>query len=314
MTSSILNESKSVAIVIYPNVLRSAVLGLGDLFSIANKYSGENGVSQLIVHEVGKQDMKDLSPAGYKAVILLPNLKREFGSNDHDIHAWLRAQHATGSIICSACIGAFWLGYSGLLSGRPATTHWLVESKFREAFPKVQLHVEQLLIDDHDIVTAGGYMAWVDLGLLLVRRYLGVQVAIATARHMLVDLNGREQRNYRSFLPPLTHGDMDILGIQHWLEKKSAVEITVRSMAARAKMPERTFIRRFKTATGYTPNSYFQHVRIEKARGLLERTNSSVGEIGWQVGYRDPSAFSRVFKTLTGVPAGDYRKRFRAIA
>ena len=62
MTSSILNESKSVAIVIYPNVLRSAVLGLGDLFSIANKYSGENGVSQLIVHEVGKQDMKDLSP------------------------------------------------------------------------------------------------------------------------------------------------------------------------------------------------------------------------------------------------------------
>ncbi len=104
---------------------------------------------------------------------------------------------------------------------------------------------------------------------------------------MLIDPGGREQRNYRSFSPPLTHGDGTILALQHWLEGHADAHITITVMAARAHLSPRTLLRRFKAATGFTPNVYVQNLRIEKARGLLERTRIPVSEIGWKVGYQD---------------------------
>ena len=300
----------SIAIVTYSHVQMSAVLGLGDLFEIANRISRQQGGGQLGVAQVTVEAMADPSPRGFDAVVAPPNLKHSRCRDEKAVHAWLRAQHEAGAMMCSVCAGAFLLGHAGLLKGRPATTHWALEDEFRDAFPDTQLSPEHLLIDDHDIVTAGGLMAWLDLGLFLVNRWLGPQVVSQTARYLLIDPSGREQRNYRSFRPPLAHGDSAILAVQHWLEGHVETEITVKALAGRARLSGRTFLRRFKAATGYAPNAYVQNLRIEKARGLLERTRLAVNGIGWNVGYRDPSAFSRVFRATTGLTPGDYRHRF----
>jgi transcriptional regulator GlxA family with amidase domain len=304
----------SIAIVAYHGVQVSAVLGLRDLFTIANRYSQQYGGPAMRVTEVPEQAMSDPATGAFTAVILPPSLSGSRGKEETDVHSWLRSQHAAGAFMCSVCVGAFWLGYSGLLEGRPATTHWALEKEFRETFPDTHLNAEHLLIDDNDIVTAGGLMAWLDLGLFIVNRLLGAQVVSETARHLLIDPGGREQRNYRSFRPPLAHGDSAVLALQHWLEGNARSEITVRGMAERAHLSGRTFQRRFKAATGYTPNAYVQNLRIEKARGLLERTRVPVNQIGWNVGYRDPSAFSRVFRAATGLTAGEYRNRFGVLA
>lgn len=300
----------AIALVRYPGVQMSAVLGMGDLFMIANRYSRDRGGAQLAVVEVSTQEICDQPLTRFDAVILPPSLEHMPGKRDTAVYSWLRSQHAGGAVMCSVCAGAFWLGHSGLLKGRPVTTHWALEEEFRNAFPDTQLNAEHLLIDDNDIVTAGGLMAWLDLGLFLVNRWLGPTVVSATARHLLIDPSGREQRNYRSFRPALGHGDKAILTLQHWLEGHVGETITTETMAARTSLSERTFLRRFKIATGFTPNHYVQNLRIEKARGLLERTRSPVSEIAWQVGYQDTSAFSRVFRAITGLTAGDYRKRF----
>ena len=305
----------SIAIVAYPGVQMSAVLGLGDLFMIANRNSQHHGAAiQLKVTQVCVQTMGDTALDPFKVVILPPSLEQSRDMQDKTIHAWLRAQHAAGALMCSVCAGAFWLGHSGLLKGRSATTHWALEEAFRSTFPDTQVNADHLLIDDNDIVTAGGLMAWLDLGLFIVNRWLGPQVVSKTARHLLIDPSGREQRNYRSFRPPLTHGDRAILALQHWLEGHVDAEITIKAMAGRTHLSTRTFLRRFKAATGYSPNSYVQNLRVEKARGLLERTRIPVSEIGWKVGYQDTSAFSRVFRAKTGLTAGDYRNRFGVLA
>jgi len=304
----------SIAIVVYRDVQMSAVLGLGDLFMIANNNSEQSGNSCLAVSQVTEQAMHDPALGSFSAVILPPSLELARGEDEDAIHAWLRAQHAAGAMMCSVCAGAFWLGHSGLLKGRVATTHWALEEEFRATFPATQVMAEHLLIDDNDIVTAGGLMAWLDLGLFIVNRWLGPQVVSQTARHLLVDPGGREQRNYRSFRSPLAHGDDVILALQHWLEGHVHTEITVKAMAARTHLSDRTFLRRFKAATGYTPNSYVQNLRIEKARGLLERTRIPISEISWNVGYQDASAFSRIFRNTTGLTAGEYRNRFGVLA
>lgn len=304
----------SVAIVAYPGVQMSAVLGLTDLFTIANSYACEDGVAQLSVRDVTEHEVSDPASGLFDAIVLPPTLDHAGRSNPSAFHAWLRAQHGAGALMCSACAGLFWLGDSGLLEGRAVTTHWTHEDEFRASFPDAQLNLDYLLIDDNDIVTVGGLMAWLDLGLFIVKRWLGPQVAAATERHLLIDPGGRVQHSYRNFRPPLAHGDEAILTLQHWLEGHVSEDITVQGMAERARLSRRTFLRRFKAATGYTPTAYVRNLRVEKARGLLERTLLPVSEIGWNVGYRDASAFARVFRASTDLTAGAYRNRFGVVA
>jgi len=229
------------------------------------------------------------------------------------LQQWLAWQHAKGATVCSVCAGAFWLGHAGLLDRRPATTHWALEDEFRDTFPSVELHPEHILVDDGDIVTAGGIMAWLDLGLFLVERRQGAEIVMQTARHLLIDPAGREQKNYRSFCPNLTHGDSSILKVQRMLAAGPQDNHGIARLAGMAGLSSRTFQRRFRSATGLTPSAYIRSLRIEKARGLLERTRLSVNEIAWRMGYQDVTAFGRVFYAVTGLTASEYRTRFSVL-
>jgi transcriptional regulator GlxA family with amidase domain len=82
-------------------------------------------------------------------------------------------------------------------------------------------------------------------------------------------------------------------------------------MIKRSCLAERTFKRRFGSATGVSPMEYVQRLRIEDAKRRLERTETAVDEIGWQVGYEEPAFFRRLFKRVTGLTPGTYRRKFR---
>ncbi|WP_245776384.1 GlxA family transcriptional regulator [Thalassovita taeanensis] len=297
-----------VALVNYPGAQLAAIEGLADLFLVASRKSMSEGGGQVIIQRISAP-----LEAAFDAVIFPPSLDGARGTGEDKLIAWAVGQHQRGARLCSVCAGAFWLGHAGLLTGRPVTTHWALEDEFRAAFPAARLCPEHILIDDNDIVTAGGLMAWVDLGLFLVGLWGGQALVSATARHLLVDPSGREQRNYRSFRPNRAHGDAAILNVQHWLEAHPDGAASVEQLAAVAGLSGRTFLRRFQAATGLPPSTYAQQLRVEKARGLLERTRNPVAQIAWAVGYADPSAFARVFKGVTGLSAGEYRRRFGTV-
>ncbi|UYV36096.1 helix-turn-helix domain-containing protein [Rhodobacteraceae bacterium D3-12] len=293
-----------IALLSYSGAQQAAMLGLHDLFTLASGISRKRSGPELTLS-------MNTPPAQTPDIAILPpNMSGARGDADEALLDWLRAAHGQGAVLASVCAGAFWLGHAGLLDGRPATTHWMLEDEFCAAFPKAQLYPERLLIDDHDIVTAGGLMAWVDLGLFFVERLLGPDIVTQTARHMLVDPRGREQRNWRSFRPRLSHGDDRILPLQHAIESAPAADHSVVALAARARLSPRSLHRRFRAATGLTPNAYVQALRIEKARGLFERSRDSVATIARAVGYEDTPAFTRLFRSSTGLTPSEYRARF----
>ena len=76
-------------------------------------------------------------------------------------------------MLCSVCAGAFVLAETGLIDGRRATTHWAFAKQLAQRFPKILLADEHMVVDEGDIMTAGGILAWADLGLTLVGRLLG---------------------------------------------------------------------------------------------------------------------------------------------
>ena len=299
-----------IGLVLYPGVQQAAVHGLTDLFSVADRTSarrGENGTARLRCVP-WQANAAATTPA---ALILPPSLEEPPSpSLATPFIDGLRACHHGGTMLGSVCAGAFLLAETGLLAGRPATTHWVYADSFRERFPEVRLDTGRLIIDDGDIVTAGGVMAWIDLGLTLVGRFLGPAVMIDTARLLLVDPPGREQRYYSVFSPRLTHGDAAILKVQHWLRTSGAKNTALATMAGLAGLEERTFLRRFRKATGLTATAYAQHVRIGRAREMLQFSRLSVERIAWEVGYDDSGAFRKIFVRITGLNPGAYRQRF----
>ncbi|MCI4591060.1 GlxA family transcriptional regulator [Sphingobium sp. BYY-5] len=310
-----------VGILLYPGCQQAMVHGMTDLIDIASQFSRQHGGPALRVsHWHGQQadgrfarshDTHDGLP-GAPDIWLVPG--RLSGIPEAEEAApyarWLLDRHAQGATLASNCGGAFLLAATGLLDGRPATTHWSFADQFRARFPDVKLDCDRIVIDDGDILTAGGLMAWTDLGLRLVDRLLGPTVMLDTGKFLLVDPAGREQKHYARFAPRMTHGDEPILRVQHWLAAREANAGSVGQMAAQAGLEERTFQRRFKGATGMTPIEYVQHLRVAKAREHLEFTKRTVDQIAWSVGYEDAAAFRKLFHRLIGLSPGDYRTRF----
>jgi transcriptional regulator GlxA family with amidase domain len=182
----------------------------------------------------------------------------------------------------------------------------------QQHFPNVQVDVDRLIIDDGDIMTAGGLMAWTDLGLRLIDRLLGPSIMLDTARTLVVDPPGREQRYYSAFSPVLTHGDAAVLSVQHWLQATQAKDMTLATLAAQAKLEPRTLLRRFQKATGMTTTEYGQRLRVGRAREMLQFETASIDRVAWEVGYSDAGAFRKVFTRIVGLTPGDYKRRFSA--
>jgi transcriptional regulator GlxA family with amidase domain len=107
------------------------------------------------------------------------------------------------------------------------------------------------------------------------------------------------------------HGDLAIQAGQDWIATHFSVANPLEEMIRRTGLSERTFKRRFTSATGLSPIAYVQRLRIEDAKRRLERTEASIDEISWQVGYEEPAFFRRLFKRVTGLAPGVYRRRFR---
>ena len=223
---------------------------------------------------------------------------------------WLREKHAEGVVLAAVCGGVFILARTGLLAGRQATTHWSFNDVFAEQFPDVLTETDHMVIDNGDVVTAGGVLAWADLGLRLTERFLGTAVMLETARFMLVDPPGREQRFYCEFDPKTKHGDRAILKAQLWLLTQRERHVSVADLARHAELEQRTFLRRFFAATGMKPNEYQQRLRITRAREMLEFSQASVEDISWSLGYGDATGFRRVFRKVMGLTPSDYRRRF----
>ncbi len=311
-----------VGILLYPGCQQAMVHGMTDLIDIAGQFSVQHGgpvvrVSHWQMQADGcfarSHDTQE-GLGGTPDIWLVPG--RLTGVPEAEEAApyarWLLDRHAAGATLASNCGGAFLLAATGLLDGRPATTHWWFADAFRARFPAVQLDCDRIVIDDGDIITAGGLMAWTDLGMRLVDRLLGPTVMLDTAKFLLIDTAGREQKHFARFLPRLTHGDEPILKVQHWLAAREAKAVSVTEMAAQAALEERTFQRRFKAATAMTPIEYVQHLRVAKAREHLEFTRRTIDQIAWSVGYEDAAAFRKLFHRLVGLSPGDYRARFAA--
>ncbi|WP_248515772.1 DJ-1/PfpI family protein [Salinarchaeum laminariae] len=101
-----------------------------------------------------------------------------------DLPEAVRRAHEQGAVVASVCTGAMILEAAGLLDGRPATTHHGAIDDLRAAGAEV---VDARVVDDGDVVTAGGVTSGLDLGCWLTERLWGADLAEEVAAAMEFD-------------------------------------------------------------------------------------------------------------------------------
>lgn len=223
---------------------------------------------------------------------------------------WLARLDLDRTTIAGNCTGSFLLAEAGLLDGRQATTHWGFSDAFSQRYPGVNLQAEQLITVDGPMLCAGGGVAWLDLGVYLIERFCGEDVARELAKAYVIDVGRRSQSPYSSLPARRYHQDATVLAIQDWLDAHYATPVDVAALAPRFGLSQRSLLRRFNRAVGETPLTYLQRLRVEAAKRLLEGGDQTQEQITLAVGYEDVSSFSRLFRRLTGMTPGTYRSRF----
>jgi transcriptional regulator GlxA family with amidase domain len=318
------SPTHEIGIVHYPGAQVACILGLTDLFGIASTIAlnqGRSGQTALrVTHwkpidnfDANLSCVFDSAPRGSpqpRTLIIPPTVVDPDPDIPAGVVSWIRNRHAAGAMLVSLCSGAFILAETGLVDGQTVATHHFWAKALAKRFPKIVVDTDRRIVDHGDIITAGGFLSWVDIGLLLVDRVLGPAIGAETARFVLDDQAAREARYFTGFAPPQTHGDRAVLKAQAWVHMRDG-RGSVAALATAAGLERRTLLRRFASATGMSPMEYCRRVRIARARELLEGGELPQKEIAQSLGYRDVASFARAFCKAVGLAPGAYREKFR---
>ncbi|HEX6518421.1 MAG TPA: helix-turn-helix domain-containing protein [Streptosporangiaceae bacterium] len=216
-----------------------------------------------------------------------------------------------GARVLSVCSGAFILGEAGLLDGRRCTTHWMYADELARRYPAAKVDPDVLYVDDDPVISSAGTAAGIDACLYLVRKEQGSRVANGIARRMVVPphRDGGQAQYVAQPVAPVCGGPLhDLL---EWLRANLAEPFTVRQLAGRAHMSERTFARRFVQDTGTTPQRWLISQRILLAQQLLEETDETVDAIADRAGFGNATAMRHHFRRWRGTTPDAYRRLFR---
>lgn len=305
----------------------ACIAGAIEIFSVANGYRRKKGGKDLFVVELAGTSEKEellgglftvkpqvsISMIAKTDLIVIPSsvpFYQKAGTENHLLLEWIRKQYKDGAEIASMCSGAFMLAASGLLDGRNCSTHWAHADAFRQQFPNVNLHTDQLITDEKGIYTNGGAYSFLNLMVFLVEKYYDRETAIYCSKTFQIEMDRNSQSAFAIFTGQKLHGDEMVEQAQAYIESQVHEKISVENLSSRFAIGRRNFDRRFIKATGNTPVEYAQRVKIESAKKAFESSRKTINEVMYEVGYSDVKAFREVFRKITGMSPLDYRNRY----
>lgn len=303
-----------------------SVAAILDVFETVNRfYKEENSapffdISLLYLGEEPKSYLEyKVEKAGenHFDLVLIPAFRQDSISEALPINRqwipWLQKQYIDGASLASFCTGAFLLAMTGLLDGKPATTHINAEKAFAAAFPEVNIQADAVVTEDSRIYTSGGATNSFHLMMRLIETFCNRKMAVKTAKIFSIDLDRKQQSYFGSFSPSEDHGDDLVKQTQLEIKRNFKEATTIEELITDVPASRRNLVRRFKSVTGITPIEYLQKIRIEAAKQLLEQSRQSVMEVMLESGYNDLKSFRALFKKNVGMTPTAYREKFNTM-
>ncbi|HGO5854017.1 TPA: GlxA family transcriptional regulator [Mannheimia haemolytica] len=226
--------------------------------------------------------------------------------------AALQRNYQRGATVVGLCYGTYALGYSGLLDGKTASTHWLAEADFSRRFPQVKLDLNALYVEQDRLITSAGSMAGVDCCLAIVRKFHGVKISNSLAR-LLVSAPHREGGQAQFIEQPIAvrTANQTINELLDFLRENLAKPHSIDELAERLAMSRSTFTRHFRKATGMAVGEWLIEARLQRGRDWLESSDLSIEQIAAEIGFQTATSFRQHFKAKHFVSPNQWRKHFQ---
>jgi transcriptional regulator GlxA family with amidase domain len=308
-----------VAIVVYPGVELLDVAGPASVFNVTNRVLTHRGEASfykvtLVSAEgrevatssgvtLGTRPIAKLRPAQAQTVLiagaegehLRPALR------DATFHTAIPRLVAKAERFGSVCSGGYFLAALGLIDGCRIAAHWDACATLARKYPKITVDPDALYVVDGPLWTSAGVTTGIDMALAMVVNDLDAAIAGEVAKRLV--LYARRPGYQSQFSPVLQaqlKADNPFAELIAWILVHLDEPLDVPSLAARAKLSERTFHRRFVAATGKTPANFVETVRLDAARMLLSR-GLSLKSVAAKVGLFPASRFAEAFERRFGL-------------
>ncbi len=245
-------------------------------------------------------------------IVIVPSWPEPSSRPSQDLIDALARAADRGSALLGLCLGAYVLGYAGLLNGREATTHWRYAEDFGARFPLVRVSPRKLYVQSGAIWTSAGVAAGFDCCLEFVSRQCGTKTANAMARNIVVAPHRPGgQAQFITAPRPRTTADERlnavIADIRNTLERSHSID----AIAARLCMSRRTFTRRFSDTVGLPFGEWLIAERVQFARELLETGDRSIDQVALAAGFGSTAAFRLQFAQRVGLSPAQWRRAFK---
>jgi transcriptional regulator GlxA family with amidase domain len=308
-----------ISIVALEGLFDTGLTGIMDVFSTANSLSAAlmGGATRFEVSVVGMRKtvrsalgltipvtrpLPDSRPdwvivPALKTVTpetLLPALARP---DVRDAVERIAQWHAAGARVAAACIGTYIIAETGVLDGREATSTWSLAPLFRQRYPNVSLDETRMLVPTDAGITAGAAMGHIDLAMWLVRQ-ASPELAAVVARFLLVDLRS-SQAPY--IIPShLARADPIMQRFERWCRDRLSAGFSLQDAASDLATSARSLQRRCQAVLGKSPLAYFQDLRVEHARNLIQDGRLGLDAIAAEVGYVDGATLRTLLRERLG--------------
>jgi transcriptional regulator GlxA family with amidase domain len=191
-------EVKQIGILVFPDVEELDAIGPWEVLSYWSRNFPEDGYAVSCLSRAGGlvrcakglivQAHHSYGDAPPLEVLLYPGGQgtRPHLRDDAQLD-WVRRQRDDVPLMTSVCTGSLVYAAAGLLSHRPATTHWASLDRLAELDPTIDVRPDERFVDDGDVVTSAGISAGIDMALHLVSRLAGVERARQVRRGIQYD-------------------------------------------------------------------------------------------------------------------------------
>jgi transcriptional regulator GlxA family with amidase domain len=224
---------------------------------------------------------------------------------------YLRSTVHRSSRIASICSGALMLAEAGLLDARRATTHWQFASKMQRDYPKIAVDADRIFTRDGPIWTSAGMSAGIDLALALVEDDLGVEVARAVARILVVYHRRAGGQSQYSALLELGATSDRVQAALAYAKEHLGDSLSIEDLANVTFLSPRQFSRLFREETGQSPAKAIERLRVESAKLMMEAGRFSADEIARKNGFGNRERMRRAFVRSLGQPPQEMQRTAR---
>jgi AraC family transcriptional regulator, transcriptional activator FtrA len=251
-----------------------------------------------------------LAAADAADTLIVPNRPDPLAPAGPAVLAAIARAAARGARLVSFCTGAFTLADAGVLDGRRATTHWRWADEFARRYPQVRLEPDVLFVEDENVLTAAGSAASLDLGLHLIYRDHGAEIANAVSRRLV--FAGHRDGGQRQFIerPVPAVADTSLGPVLARTRERLAEPLTVTDLAGWAAASPATLHRRFRAELGTTPLAWLTAERVALACRLIERGELSLDRVASASGLGTAANLRAQMRRRTGLAPSAYRRRF----